>query len=121
MDPGQGFGARLRQFRTRAGMSRPVLAGLVGRSTEWLKAVEAGRLAMPRLEMLMRLCEALGIRDLAELTGDVSLSVASFSRGQVASVGSVRDAVLGYRSPNRSGPPLSSITLAGRAAHGWRL
>jgi transcriptional regulator with XRE-family HTH domain len=58
MDPGQGFGDRLRQFRARAGMSRPVLSGLVGRSAEWLKAVETGRLAMPRLEMLIRLCEA---------------------------------------------------------------
>ena len=30
-------GERIRRFRTRAGMSRAVLGGLVGRSAEWVK------------------------------------------------------------------------------------
>jgi transcriptional regulator with XRE-family HTH domain len=33
-------GERIRRERERAGMSRRVLAGLVGMSAEWLKAVE---------------------------------------------------------------------------------
>ena len=34
------FGERLQQLRLRAGLTRPVLGGLVGRSTGWVKAVE---------------------------------------------------------------------------------
>jgi DNA-binding transcriptional regulator YiaG len=37
---GRTTGERIKHFRTRAGMSRPVLGGLVGRSAEWVKAVE---------------------------------------------------------------------------------
>ncbi|GAA4863874.1 helix-turn-helix transcriptional regulator [Saccharopolyspora cebuensis] len=60
-------GRRIKAARQRAGMSRPVLAGLVGRSAEWLKAVEVGRLQVPRLPMLIKLARALGISDLAVL------------------------------------------------------
>ncbi|MEU2014030.1 helix-turn-helix transcriptional regulator, partial [Nocardia sp. NPDC019302] len=60
------MGARIRRHRERAGMSRPVLAGLVGRSAEWLKAVENGRLQSPRLPMLLRIARALELDDLAE-------------------------------------------------------
>jgi hypothetical protein len=42
------FGARLRAHRERAGKTRPVLGGLVGRSAEWVKALENGRLLPPR-------------------------------------------------------------------------
>ncbi|MGH4015166.1 MAG: helix-turn-helix domain-containing protein [Pseudonocardiaceae bacterium] len=37
---GMTTGQRVRHFRQRAGMTRPVLGGLVGRSDEWVKAVE---------------------------------------------------------------------------------
>ena len=66
---GETPGERIKHFRTRAGLSRPVLGGLVGRSAEWVKAVESGRLQVPRLPMLLRLARALDVRDLAELTG----------------------------------------------------
>jgi transcriptional regulator with XRE-family HTH domain len=56
--------------RERAGKSRAVLGGLVGRSAEWVKALETGRLLTPRLPMLIRLAEVLGIDDLSALTGD---------------------------------------------------
>ncbi|MCA1193062.1 helix-turn-helix transcriptional regulator [Saccharopolyspora sp. 6V] len=61
---------RIKQARERAGMSRPVLGGLVGRSAEWVKAVETGRLQTPKLHTLIRLAKALDIADLAELTGN---------------------------------------------------
>ena len=44
---GRTVGQRIRHHRERAGMSRPVLGGLVGRSAEWVKAVESGRLLAP--------------------------------------------------------------------------
>jgi transcriptional regulator with XRE-family HTH domain len=80
------FGDRLCRYRERAGMSRPVFGGLVGRSTEWVKAVETGRLAVPGLAMLLYMAEVLGVDDLAELTGDQSARIERFSRGEHPSV-----------------------------------
>jgi transcriptional regulator with XRE-family HTH domain len=57
---GKTAGERIKHFRTRVGMSRPVLGGLVGRSAEWVKAVETGRLQVPRLPMLLQIARALG-------------------------------------------------------------
>lgn len=42
-----GFGKRVQFYRTRAGQTRAVLGGLVGRSAEWVKAIENGRLGVP--------------------------------------------------------------------------
>lgn len=55
------FGDRLKRHRERLGMSRPVLGGLVGKSADWVKAVETGRLLTPRLPMLLRLAEVLQV------------------------------------------------------------
>ncbi|HKR49600.1 MAG TPA: helix-turn-helix domain-containing protein [Pseudonocardiaceae bacterium] len=67
---GRPTGERIKHFRNRIGMTRPVLGGLVGRSAEWVKAIETGRLQVPRLPMLLRIAQVLNVRDLAELTGD---------------------------------------------------
>ncbi|WP_268895610.1 helix-turn-helix domain-containing protein [Nocardia sp. CY41] len=91
-------GARIRRHRERAGMSRPVLAGLVGRSAEWLKAVENGRLQSPRLPMLLRIARALELDDLAELTGDGhAVPVAVFAGERHAALTDVQSALTDYR------------------------
>lgn len=54
-------GERIKREREQAGMSRAVLGGLVGRSVEWVKAVENGRLRTPRLQMLIEIAGALGL------------------------------------------------------------
>jgi DNA-binding XRE family transcriptional regulator len=56
-------------LRTRRGMTREVLAGLLGKSTEWVKALENGRLQIPRFDTVLAIAEALRVRDLADLTG----------------------------------------------------
>lgn len=48
--PAPRVGQRIKESRERAGLSRPVLAGLIGMSAEWLKRVENGRIQTPRLE-----------------------------------------------------------------------
>lgn len=63
------FGQRLKILRTRKGMTREVLAGLLGKSTEWVKALENGRMQIPRFDTVMAIAEALRVRDLADLTG----------------------------------------------------
>jgi transcriptional regulator with XRE-family HTH domain len=72
------FGQRMQILRTRRGMSRDVLAGLLGKSASWVKGVEKGRLRMPQLDKVLAIAEALRVRDLAELTGGKSLAVGLF-------------------------------------------
>lgn len=77
-------------------MSRPVLGGLVGKSGEWVKALETGRLLTPRLPALLRLAEVLGIEDLAELTGEQRLSRATYTKSAHEQMPAVARALATY-------------------------
>ena len=100
-------------------MSRPVLGGLVGRSAEWVKHVEGGRLGIPRLPMLIRLAEVLGLADLAELTGDQSMVIPRFAYGEHPAVPAIRDAVQRYTVSRPDRPPQPVATLRERVAFAW--
>ncbi|MEO3776462.1 helix-turn-helix transcriptional regulator [Micromonospora sp. B11E3] len=113
------FGARLRAHRERAGKTRPVLGGLVGRSAEWVKALENGRLLPPRLPMLLRLAEVLDISDLADLTGDQSLPVASVTRAGHADIDNVAAAM--QRTIVPAGDPTPVDALRGLVDQAWAL
>lgn len=115
------FGQRLRSSRERAGLTRAVLGGLVGRSEEWVKAVEYNRLQMPRLPMLIRLAEALNIDDLAELTGSQPVAVNRVAYGEHPAVPAIRDVVQRYRlgRPERVVPPVE--VLRQRTSRAWSL
>ncbi|GAA4714881.1 helix-turn-helix domain-containing protein [Phytohabitans rumicis] len=66
--PNLTTGQRIKLYRERAGKTRAVLGGLVGRSAEWVKAVETGRILPPRLPMLTQIARALkvNVRELTE-------------------------------------------------------
>ncbi|MFC4080932.1 helix-turn-helix transcriptional regulator [Amycolatopsis samaneae] len=119
-DPEMPFGARLKTARLRAGMSRPVLAGLVGKSAEWLKSIENGRLLPPRLPVLLRLAEVLGIDNLAELTGDERMSTPTFGKASHEYLPDVARALATYPVQNGDGPPDVAGLLA-RVAQVWEL
>ncbi|WP_327111107.1 helix-turn-helix domain-containing protein [Nocardia sp. NBC_01730] len=114
-------GTRIKWLRERAGMSRPVLAGLVGRSAEWIKAVETGRLQPPKLPMLLRIAQALEVKDLAELTGNGhAVSVAVFAGEQHEALTEVRYALTDYRMT--AGLRASSVEhLAIRLDQAWKI
>lgn len=115
---GRPFGDRLRHYRERAGMSRPVLGGLVGRSAEWVKAIETERLGMPRLSMLIRLGQVLGIEDLADLTGEQKLSASSYTKSGHESLSDVTAALVDYTF----GTDLVNVdALDGRVKQAWEL
>ncbi|WP_300007726.1 helix-turn-helix transcriptional regulator [Pseudonocardia sp.] len=63
-------GERIRITRESRGMTRPVVAGLVGRSPDWLKKIESGVRPLNSLPLLIELARTLGVADLSELTGD---------------------------------------------------
>ncbi|MFI2234334.1 helix-turn-helix domain-containing protein [Nocardia testacea] len=112
-------GIRIKRLRERAGMSRPVLAGLLGRSTEWLKAVENGRLQPPRLPMLLRIARALELDDLAELTGNGhAVPVSVFAGEQHSALSSVQSALTDYRLAPPTSPP-NIRHLEERLRHAW--
>ncbi|MGP4043974.1 helix-turn-helix domain-containing protein [Streptomyces sp. 2A115] len=87
------FGQRMQILRQRRGMSRPVLAGLLGKSPSWVKQVEAGQIQVPKLPVILRIAEALRVRDLADLTGDQSMHVDLFIGPRHSCLPAVRAAV----------------------------
>ncbi|MEU7954255.1 helix-turn-helix transcriptional regulator [Micromonospora chalcea] len=86
------FGQRLKVYRERSGKTRAVLGGLVGRSAEWVKAVETDRILPPRIHMLDRIARALKV-DVSALAGELSDRSAVVNGPEHPALASVRDAV----------------------------
>ncbi|GAA2437150.1 helix-turn-helix domain-containing protein [Streptomyces mauvecolor] len=63
------FGQRVQIFRTRRGMTREQLAGLLGHHASWVKKIEGGQMRMPRLPEILRIAEVLRVRTLNDLVG----------------------------------------------------
>ncbi|MFE3552033.1 helix-turn-helix domain-containing protein [Streptomyces kronopolitis] len=112
------FGQRMQILRTRRGMSRTVLAGLLGKSPSWVKQVEGGRLKMPKLPVILRIAEALRVRDLSDLTGEQSMAVALFTGPGHARLPQVRSAVNTFPVTTRCGAP-SPRHLRERLVRAW--
>ncbi|WP_028476103.1 helix-turn-helix domain-containing protein [Nocardia sp. CNY236] len=120
-DDSSPVGRRIKWQRERVGMSRPVLGGLVGRSAEWLKAVENGRIQTPRLPMLLRLARALELEDLAELTGnDHAVPVSVFAGERHSTLNDVQAALTYFRlsPPDRAA---NVDHLAERLRQAWQV
>jgi transcriptional regulator with XRE-family HTH domain len=118
---GLPIGQRIQTIRERRGKTRAVVAGLVGRSDEWLKAVEKGRLNEPRLELLLRIAEALELRDLSELVGNMSLPISLASRASHPVVPDIRAAIEDAPLTVSSDPQPDVVELARRTAAAWRI
>jgi transcriptional regulator with XRE-family HTH domain len=120
---GRTIGERIQIIRERTGKSRPVVAGLVGRSPEWLKAIERGRRQAPHLDMLIRLAEVLGVRDLAELTGDPNpdVNIGLQRRNGHPVVNAIREAIEEARLTVAAEPRPDASELSQRSAHAWRV
>ncbi len=113
------FGERLRILRTRRGMTRPVLAGLLGKSPSWLKQVERGDLYTPSLPMVLRMAELLRVRDLSELAGDQSMPVDLFIGPGHARLPEVRAAVDAFPMAGADRPAPDAAHLRARLTNAW--
>ncbi|WP_157429758.1 helix-turn-helix domain-containing protein [Actinomadura oligospora] len=118
-DPRLGVGQRIQFFRTRRGMSRGVLGGLVGRNGRWIKAVERGDIGEPKLPDLVRLADALKLGDVAKLTGGAALPTKMFKGPGHPALAAVRDAINSV-SLGTTGPPSSLAHLEARLDAAWR-
>ncbi|NML53349.1 helix-turn-helix transcriptional regulator [Streptomyces sp. R302] len=113
------FGQRMQILRERRGMTRQVLAGLLGRSPDWVKSVEAGRMQAPGLEMVYRIAEALRVRELADLTGHGEHTVNLFTGPGHPRLGAVREAIEQLSLGTAGNPPPTPAHLAARLEVAW--
>ncbi len=107
-------------------MSRPVLAGLVGRSADWLKKIENGDRQLNSLPMLIQLARTLGVDDLSELTGDdFNAPTRAWQKDVHHVVPAIRlamqDASFGPPWSNGAIPVLDAETLDRQVTQLWRL
>ncbi|MEE1927357.1 transcriptional regulator [Streptomyces sp. TRM 70351] len=115
------FGQRLQILRTRRGITREVLAGLLSMSPSWVKRVENGSLQPPKLPMILRIAEVLRVRDLSDLTGvedAVSLPTELFIGPGHQRLPAVRAALDSYPlTTSRQAPPIDH--LRARLSRAW--
>jgi len=95
-------------------MSQEVLAGLVGRTTDWLSKVENGRIDLDRLSVIKSLADALDVQ-LGDLLAEPSLlDWTQDITGRTVSA--LREVLMDYRQLS----PLLGIDanmLSGEAGH----
>lgn len=113
--PSLSIGQRIRLHREHRGMTREVLAGLIGKGTEWLRSVEVDRRPPPRLDMLERIAAVLKA-PLSDLVGEQFPQIRAMSGPAHAALADVRAAI--NAQPGEAAPDLSE--LAARVQAAWR-
>lgn len=113
-------GQRIKLYRQRSGKTRTVLGGLVGKSAEWVKSVEIGRILPPRLHMLNQIARALRV-PVQALIADDDQAIISSGPGHAA-LPAVREALNRWPVPDAEEPPplehiAARLTVAWRARH----
>lgn len=110
------IGERVAWYRRRRGMSQEVLAGLVGRTADWLHKAERNRIHLDRLSVIRSLANALDVT-IGDLIGEPTLlDWSADSRSQT--VPALRAVLMDYtqlspvlasREANETPPPLAQI------------
>lgn len=112
------IGQRVAWYRRRRGMSQDVLAGLVGRTADWLSKVENDRITLDRLSVIKSLANALDV-SLGDLLSEPHLFEWTDESGD-RTIPALRAAITDYRqlSPmaevivNAEPPSLASLKSA---------
>jgi transcriptional regulator with XRE-family HTH domain len=109
-------GERVAWYRRRRGMSQEVLAGLVGRSADWLQRAENNRIQLDRLSVIRTLAQVLDV-SIGDLIGEpVLLDWTADSRTQT--VPALRAVLMDYSQlapllasddDQREPPPLDQL------------
>lgn len=114
------IGERVAFYRHRRGLTQTVLAGLVGRTEDWLRKAEHNVLPLDRLSVLRRLAFALDVA-LGDLIGEPVLMTWADGSGR-RTVPALRAALMDHRqfltSP-RPGEPAHLDTLFSELAGQW--
>lgn len=89
------IGERVAWYRRRRGMSQEVLAGLVGRTADWLGKAENNRIELDRLSVIRHIAEALDV-SIGDLLGEPTLLDWTDDSG-TTTVPALRAALMDYR------------------------
>jgi transcriptional regulator with XRE-family HTH domain len=89
------IGQRVAFYRRRRGLSQEVLAGLVGKTTEWLRKVETNRAELDRLSVIRAVAKTLDV-SLGDLIGEPDLFDWSEESGR-QTIPALRAALHDYR------------------------
>ncbi|MGX7675774.1 helix-turn-helix domain-containing protein [Plantactinospora sp. DSM 117369] len=90
------IGERVAWYRRRRGLSQEVLAGLVGRTADWLGKIENNRIELDRLSVIKSLADVLDI-SLGDLLAEPSLLDWTTDSG-TDTVPALRAALMNYRA-----------------------
>lgn len=121
MENDNTIGQRVRRRRRSIGMTQKVLGELVGRSEDWVRSFEGGRRGTPKLPLLLAVAEALGLSDLADLTGNGhAVSVEIFAGRRHPDLANVQAALTEFRV-GASGGRHSVAHLAERLRCAWEI
>ncbi|MFE0533848.1 helix-turn-helix domain-containing protein [Streptomyces nigra] len=106
-------GERIKYYRTKTGKTQAAVAGLVGRSEDWLSKVERNVHEIDSLSMLIAIARELGLDNVADLVGpSVDLSLAG---------GAEHPTVPNIRRALNTPPSLLGVGLPGDALTGAQL
>lgn len=86
-------GQRVAWHRVRRGLSQEVLAGLVGRTEDWLSKIENDRAVLDRVSVIRALADALGVSVFDLITGEARTA----DHRESSKVAEVRAALMDYR------------------------
>lgn len=117
------IGERVAWYRRRRGMSQDVLAGLVGRTVDWLSKAENNRLELDRLSVIKALADALDV-SLGDLLAEPTLLEWTADSGS-RTVPALRSALMNYRQLTpmlgvpTEGEPTPLDELRGNVAEVW--
>lgn len=92
------IGERVAFYRRRRGLSQEVVAGLVGRTEDWLGKIENNRAELDRLSVIRRFADVLDV-SLGDLLGEPTLLDWTAETG-TSTVPALRTALMDYRQLN---------------------
>jgi transcriptional regulator with XRE-family HTH domain len=90
------IGQRVALYRRRRGLSQEVLAGLLGKTAEWLRKVETNRAELDLLSVIRSIAKTLDV-SLADLIGDQGLSDSSTEKSRCGDIPALRAALHDFR------------------------
>lgn len=115
------FGQRVERARLRSGKTRAYVADVMGHSVEWVKAIEKGRVGMPRLPKLLRLAHVLGVEDITELTGDDRITAATYTKAEHRQLPLMKQTLTRYQLAPADTAPEPAEVLGARLRQAWKL
>lgn len=89
------LGERIAWYRRRRGLSQEVVAGLIGRTVDWLSKVENSRIQIDRISVIRSLSDALDV-SMGDLLNEPSLVEWTTDSGS-STVPAIRAALMDYR------------------------